>query len=362
MPSILSQIEKCAAAAPLIRMELILFNDYPEEVLEVSAAEFDFAVCVINNTQNRGIHGARVEALKYSRGEYVVFFDQDDRLEPLYVYSQMQSIGSADAVVCRAIHDKRLLYTDSHKFEDVISKHFMFNSRNPIVSPGQVVIRKEAIPEMWKENILHTNGADDYFLWLLMAGTGKGFALNQEVLFEHIVDGGNTSLNTNQMMDSEQEMVEILLKSHIFSQEDEAALTKIAQSLRRMHIAQLDNYKMAYGIMNTWLRTVQSGKSPTELLERQNIKKIAIYGAGDVGKCLYMLLSNTKIAVPFYIDQNAAYIQAEVPVYTLDESPLEVDAIIISVFSAGAAIEELIKRRYQIPVYQISVFLDMENG
>ena len=35
-----------------------------------------------------------------------------------------------------------------------------------IISPGQCLIKKKAIPEFWKTNLVRVNGADDYYLWL----------------------------------------------------------------------------------------------------------------------------------------------------------------------------------------------------
>lgn len=359
--SILEQINRCAIAAKQVQLELILYNDYPEENISIESGEFAFDVCVVNSEHNRGIHGARVEALKYSTGEYVVFLDQDDKIAPTYIQRQLQSIGQADAVVCRAIHDGRLFYTDSHRFEEVVSKDFMFKKWDPIVSPGQVLIKKASIPEMWKTNIMKVNGADDYFLWLLMTGMGKQFALNQEVLFEHVVEGNNTSANTNQMMDSEQEMIQILLKSRILSEEDEADLRAISQSLRRVHVAQLDNYRMAYYVMNLWFDLSLEGKKPSLFLEKNNIKKIAIYGAGDVGKSIFKLLKESQIEVVFYIDRNAKYIQDEVPVYTLESAPIYVDAIVVSLFREVEYIEQQLQEKFLCPIYSISELLDRVN-
>ena len=53
-------------------------------------------------------------------------------------------------------------------------------------------------------------------MWLCMMAEGKKFALNQEVLFEHVITGFNVSENTNQMMDSEEEMLCILEKEQMF--------------------------------------------------------------------------------------------------------------------------------------------------
>ena len=233
--SILDEISMCAREAECVDIELVLFNDFPDEYIEVDRSRYEFEINIINCSQNNGIHGARVKGLKHCSGEYVLFLDQDDKIKPSYIASQLKCIGSADAVVCRAIHNKKLHYTDSHIFEEVITKRFMFEKWNPIVSPGQVIIRKNAIPQVWVENILCVNGADDYFLWLAMMKDDKKFVLNQEILFEHVVNGKNVSGNTNQMMDSEQEMIKVMLDNYVLSEYERTSLNKLLESLRNIH-------------------------------------------------------------------------------------------------------------------------------
>ena len=45
----------------------------------------------------------------------------------------------------------------------------MMEKGNPIISTGQVLMRRASIPGVWMENIMETNCADDYLLWLCMA-------------------------------------------------------------------------------------------------------------------------------------------------------------------------------------------------
>ena len=181
LESILNQAALCAEAVAETDVELILYNDSPEEEICVKEAEYPFRVKCFHSESNSGIHGARVHGLEQAAGEYVVFLDQDDRIAPSYLKKQLECIGASDAVVCRAIHNNRLFYTNTHVFEKVITKDFMVRNRNPIISPGQVLLRKDAIPTLWKKCILQNNGADDYFLWLLMASEERTFSLNQEL-------------------------------------------------------------------------------------------------------------------------------------------------------------------------------------
>ena len=200
-------------------IELILYNDSPDEEVNLSEIKTDYQLKLIQPKYNRGIHAARVEGLKNANGTYVLFLDQDDIIHEDYLYSQLNGIGDNDAIVCRLENNNKQHYNDSFVFEKVVSKEFMINKWCSIVSPGQVLIRRQSIPQIWEDNLLSNNGADDYFLWILMFMQGNKFALNQNILFKHVLNGSNTSSDTNKMMDSELEMLGILHDNHILDDE-----------------------------------------------------------------------------------------------------------------------------------------------
>lgn len=344
VPAILEQIRRNAERASDAEIELLLYNDCPEEDIRTDAKTYGFTLKVINAEKNAGIHGARVNALKQAAGDYILFLDQDDVISDDYLESQRQKIGGADAVVCRLVNGRRQHYTDTFRFEEVVTKEFMLNHWCPIVSPGQVLLRKAAVPNVWKENILKNNGADDYFLWLSMMAEGKKFALNQEVLFEHVITGSNTSEDVNRMMDSEQEMLHILKENHVFSEEDEKYLQKLPDSLRKIHVKLLGQYKDACAVYHAGM-DVMSGKAAfCEALQRLN--QVAVYGAGVVGQSLFRVLRLNGIEPAFYIDRNAEYITQDVPVYTIDDAPCEMEGIIISINTENGEIEECLKKKY----------------
>lgn len=351
LENILFQVGQCASKTVHTDVELILYNDFPEEKIEVCRESCPYPVKVFNPEMNRGIHGARVQGLEQATGDYVLFLDQDDRIAPDYLRKQLDCIGDADAVVCRVIHNNRFHYTNTHVFEKVISRDFMLKRWCPIVSPGQVLIKRTSIPEIWKQNIIQHNGADDYLLWLLMVGEGKSFSLNQEVLFEHVVTGRNTSENTNEMMDSECEMLEILKNCHVFRGEEEEWLYRLPESLRKIHVKELDNYKRAFTFLQRWLQKVSEGVSPLDFFKDRKLENIAVYGAGDLGKSLEMLMRNTGIEVSFFIDRNAEYIISDLPVYRKENMPKGIDAIIMTI-KDDAVVKEL-EETVNCPVYDI---------
>lgn len=330
LKQIVAQTDACAKEATACNVELVLYNDCPDEKIYVENYKYIKKIKCINSTVNKGIHGARIEGLKNAEGEYIVFLDQDDRIKPEYVKSQLKNIKDSDASVCRIIHNNRFHYTDTFRFSDVISKKFLLNNWNSIVSPGQVMIKRSSIPSMWTKQVMKINGADDYLLWILMMLEDRKFALNEEILYEHVVTGTNISSDTNNMICSENEMFSILRQYSSCYGYDNSIWDELKESLRTIHIKELDNYKYSFGVIKQWIGKQLSGENPVGMLRQKNIKDIAVYGAGEFGLLLKNMFEMAGINVKFFIDRNARFIISDIPVYTIDETPDEIEAIVIS--------------------------------
>lgn len=166
-------------------LEIILVNDAPDETIELKdiSDRAPIEVKLIFNDKNRGIHFSRVEGLKHATGKYVMFFDQDDEIADNYFESQLSHIGKGDVVVANGVakykdYDK-LLYRYSVMQWTVKHSWFYAQFDCRIISPGQCLIRIDSVPQVWKEKILINNGADDYFLWLVMLKNKIVFKLTE---------------------------------------------------------------------------------------------------------------------------------------------------------------------------------------
>lgn len=348
---IVKQIERNQACVSDLAIQLLLYNDCPEETICLDVARHVVEIQVLNAKTNAGIHGARVNALKQAAGEYILFLDQDDVIRDNYIESQYQKIGDADAVICRLINGKRLHYTDTFRFEEVVTKEFMLHSWCPIVSPGQVLLKKEAVPDIWKENILKNNGADDYFLWLCMMAEGMRFVLNQEVLFEHIITGFNTSENTNLMMDSEEEMICILERERVFPEYGTKVYDDLKRSLRRIHVKQLDTQRRVLACLNRINYCIREKSGIYDWIKKRKDKKIAIYGAGELGLALCDILEKQGMVISCYLDRNAKYILAKIPVYTVDEVNADWDCILVTILDQR--LEEELRQKFACEVMDV---------
>ena len=70
-----NQVEK-------IEVNAVFVNDYPEKTLEIEGRKGKISWSIIENEQNFGIHYSRVRGYLNSKGDYILFLDQDDEISP----------------------------------------------------------------------------------------------------------------------------------------------------------------------------------------------------------------------------------------------------------------------------------------
>ena len=197
-----------------VACEIILVNDSPDTQISVARKELLENVTIINNPVNQGIHQSRVNGLNAARGNYVLFLDQDDLITEDCLSSQIKAIGENDYVIANGFKtdskDKYVLYKDMKSHKKCLKSLYFYFYTCPIISPGLVLIKKEAIPDEWKENILKHNGSDDYYLWLLMLENKAKGTINPDYVYIHVFTGQNTSLDPIYMRESTSEVLDLL--------------------------------------------------------------------------------------------------------------------------------------------------------
>lgn len=206
-------------------VEVVLVNDSPnDQVIYKNIKSDKYDLVLVNHSQNQGIHQARVTGLDKSSGEYILFLDQDDKINEKF-FSEMAPVLDEDYSVAFTFANgvfedengnSKLILNSFGKVYGVKNYKTLLNVGNLLASPGQCLIRKSCIPVQWTENIMKTNCADDYFLWLLMAKGHNARYVNR-VLYEHITTGENTSGNRITGYKSDLELYQILDKLNIFS-------------------------------------------------------------------------------------------------------------------------------------------------
>lgn len=350
-----------------LKCELILVNDFPEEQIKVEDFHtFGFSLKVLNSEVNRGIHGARIYGLEQAEGEWIVFLDQDDWITDDYFLKQKLCIKDADAVICNGYIKKicmdisRFIYADYKEQERTKDLSFYISTGNPVYSPGQVMLKRKAIPCSWCQHKLETNGADDYYLWMLMLKKGKRFTLNEEKLYTHVGHGNNASNDNSSMVKSIHEVEQFLITDNILNdQEKEIILNRKTPGADGIKFADM------IAVYDYWMYLEKRKQSVAKFLRGQGYSKIGIYGMGSIGNRLYDFLSDSDVEAIFVIDRQAKKFVCSIPAFCLEDEQTEsymrqADAIIVTAESAFDSIKEEIEKKYVIPVLSFkSILLEM---
>ena len=228
-------------------LEVLFVNDSPDEHVAISElnASSKKNWHVVNNEKNLGIHGARVEGVKHATGDYVLFLDQDDELadETALTHLQMAHDHPGEVFVSNCYFEVKdrtnLLYRTDYQKERVGSLDVYLNVGTQIVSPGQCAIPKDAIPEFWMTHIQKVNGADDYFLWLLLLGNEVKFTYVDLPLYTHKYTGENISGETVRTDASVYEFLPYLRESGALEDEEVNLLERMIRYKADFRVAGL---------------------------------------------------------------------------------------------------------------------------
>lgn len=207
--------------------DIIFVNDSPWEdiKLPILASDFSVVVTVLKNEQNYGIQKSRVRGLDACSTPLFIFLDQDDALLSDGFDDQVKLIQDADVVVGNGLYqygeEFKPIYKNEKAMKYLVQKKRFIEIRNLIPSPGCCLFRRESIPQEWKESYMKVNGADDWYLWLLMFAEGKNFAVNGGMVYQHnSTDAGNLSADLEKMHQSSVEMYENLKTDAILTEKE----------------------------------------------------------------------------------------------------------------------------------------------
>lgn len=104
-------------------------------------------------------------------------------------------------------------------------------------------------------------------------------------------------------------------------------------------------------LMCSWVMDIQKGVSPADYLTARNWHSVAVYGAGDVGKCLLGELAGSAVAVKYVVDRRKPAL--DLPVYAPEEELPQVECVIVTAVMDFAEITKKLKARLNCPVISI---------
>lgn len=215
LSNLVKYIEESVKNIDKYQVEWLLVNDFPEEKVEKPESHIEnLKIRVINNKRNLGIQQARINGIKQCTGIYILLLDQDDKISKDSLQVHLKNLISADVSVTNGYvetEDKTLkrIFATKSQIKCTANINYYFYIGDIIVSPGMVMIKKDAIPKVWLEETLTTNGADDWLLWTLLLAQNKKFSVSFASTYVHSDTGNNTSKNKAKMWESTEEALEI---------------------------------------------------------------------------------------------------------------------------------------------------------
>lgn len=193
-------VEEC----PKDSVEVILVNDSPWETIDVGQPLEEISwLRILCNEKNQGIHKSRLQGLAHAKGKGIIFLDQDDLLEEHglltfceYMKKEENVVWVANANLEQKNGTSLVWYRTKEHQKKVSDLATYLWVGTQIISPGQCCIPAHKIPDFWKQNPCNNNGADDYYLWILMLEQGVIFQAIDEVLYRHCYTNQNLSEDT----------------------------------------------------------------------------------------------------------------------------------------------------------------------
>lgn len=313
------------------KIEIIFVNDSPEEQIDINKICDVKYIC---NQNNFGIHKSRVIGLSAAKGKYILFLDQDDVIYENFFNNQLKKIENADAVVCNGYYrNNKCIYNMN---EDVkFDKECLFLKPNRIISPGQVLIKKDKIPVEWCNNIMKNSGADDYLLWILMILKGCYIKVNYDCLYTHTEGKDNYSFKWGKMALSMMELKKILATSGLLTRE-------LSQRMSQAFDKTIYKYMQYKDIYDALENMKKDGRSIANFFVQKKVSKAAVYGYGALGQKVISDLERYGIKISYVVDLEKDKFNTEYKVYTpFDVLPETEYMIVTPVFAEQEIIDKM---------------------
>ncbi len=360
------------------QVEVIFVNDYPDEKIVIEDKYTCFEVKLISHKKNLGIQASRKDGLLHSNAQYIIMLDQDDFLTENCLYSQWKKITSKNSsyCVCNGWSGRfRILLKEDDIGNRINSLGYYLDSGNAIISPGQVIFKREDLPQAWLDNILMCNGADDFLLWIMVLKKGYKFLFNNEHLYYHNPQRSLDSIDSIGMIQSLRETVKILSFINLL---DDSEIKILNQQIERKEYLSkeeeidkaeinIDNknyikFRKMFFVTLDWLKIKIQGIEISSFFKKNNYFNIAIYGMGHIGECLYYELQGSGINIKYGIDRMAIDFKQELTIVRIEDELKEVDAIVLTILENDKNIIDTLKKKVRYPIVTISdIFLTLKD-
>ena len=112
-----------------------------------------------------------------------------------------------------------------------------------------------------------------------------------------------------------------------------------------------EKFRKFFAVLDEWLWKKQQGKSVESFLAKNQYHSVAVYGMGRLGERLASELKGGSVNLSYGIDKRD--VQASFPIYRLEDTLPEVDAVIVTLVSGAEEIGEALRKKVKCPIFSI---------
>lgn len=342
---------------------------------------------IFQNKKNLGVAGNCNAALNNTKGKYIQLLAGDDLLFPYsvservrfaeenclpVVFSKVEVFGDEDAWLTIRRTEKYAAYGYEMLKTDTHSQYLKLLGGNYIVGPAASFVNRRFLIKL--------GGYDERFplledwpFFLKYMKNGYPVKLCDKVLERYRVSGHSLSHAASPAyVQSCYDFFVLVCREGLIhngmqelAEQQEKQLEKLLRDARN-NPPRRDKYQIDYHQLLQWVMLKQRNISPADFFDRNHLKKIAVYGMGDLAYLLINELKDTDVSIVYGIDGNIHGDFWGVHVISPEADFPDADAIIVTPVFAFDSICSRLRNKCEIPIISLEDVLyfqmKQENG
>ena len=121
-----------------------------------------------------------------------------------------------------------------------------------------------------------------------------------------------------------------------------------------LQMQKMIKFRTYFNTLDRWLSLWEQGKTVETYFADNQMKRIALYGMGKMGRHLIQeLKTSDKVQIVYGIDRMAGKIDGEFPIYGIDEIWPPVDAVVVTVTPEFDEIADALRKKNTYPVISL---------
>ena len=119
-----------------------------------------------------------------------------------------------------------------------------------------------------------------------------------------------------------------------------------------------ERYVQNFNLSCDWIRILQDGRGIKEYFEKYPTNSVAIYGMGELGKCLKDALQKAGVPVAYLIDRDKKKWCGDIPAFDMQDELPKVERIIVTPIWDYNDIKEEIDKKIQTEVVSLKTVIE----